>query len=268
MTRYRCTTCNAETDAARPPKWCRTKGCAGKTFLLMVQQTVVAPTPVLNVTSASLTQPSKESDITGAFLNIMISAHERVFGDASSGMPHYVRMKTLLAGRATVVPKDINDFKDLSKKLRASLLASETRATDMQGWAAALLGRKETETIYRNCNSEEATAVSNTKVLWQKPGASFDKYKWIFVDPSRPAVESKTPPKRLHMTVPKGTISMLQERALPHLASSEAAIVTRDTSLTGLTDQTNEAGTFGIHRDVLPIFSRLIKAVTVTTNAY
>ncbi|XXT19914.1 hypothetical protein WME94_57800 [Sorangium sp. So ce429] len=265
MPRYKCATCNAETDAAQPPKWCRTKGCAGKTFLVVPQQPTVVFTPVLNM-SASLIEPRKESDITGAFLDIMISAHERVFGDAGNGSSHYVRMKKLRAGREVVISKDVNDFKVLSKQLRTKLLASEARAADMRRWVGALLGTKKIETIYRNCSDEEATEVNSLKVLRQKPAASMDKYKWIFVDRSHPPVESKKPPRRIYMTVPEGTIKMLQRHAQPHLGSSEAAIVTRDTSLTRLAGETHEPGTFGIHGDVLPIFSELIKAVAITTN--
>lgn len=266
MAKYLCSICRNEFESAKPPKFCSgKKSCTGRIFTLVVQQIVFVP-QVIVVTSSSMTEPTQTTDVNGNFLDIMIAAYERVYGDAGKLSSAYARMKQLKVG-STVLSKDVNDLKVVSKQLKAKLLASETRATNMTLWVGQLVSSKN-ETIWRNCTEAEALAVSSTKQLKQKAGASMDKYKWIFTDKSHPPVTNKKPPKCIHMTVPSGTVQMLASKAVTHLGGSDAPIVTRDTSITGATDETNEPGAFGVHGDVLHIFSKLIKAINISDNKY
>ena len=124
------------------------------------------------------------------------------------------------------------------------------------------------ETIYRDCSADEATSAQISGKLEQSAEHSFDKYKWLFVDLSKPPVQSKDPPFRLTITVKSGVLKLLDDLSVQHVGGVDSPVVTRCYARLKAKSTTvdegvpNEPGSYAVHQDVLDIFCPAITRIT------
>lgn len=276
MAKWICKHCKTTVEKDKAPTWC--SACKKRDPLVLAsslpqQQVTTTVTPMVvsvDFGSAesmmkSLSLPKSENDLTQTYAAKLIALHKLVFGQAGVNL-------SALESIASGTPANsghLNDAMVIYKLVKASVTNMANRRSEMQKLVDRAGSSKQNEQIYRDTSQAEVSDLQSKKVLRQA-GNTMDKFKWFFWDLSHPPIGEKDVDKRLILTVPKGTVDEIKKISVPHIGSGiEDPIVSRDEkSLTNrgysVESMTTEPGTFAVHRDVLDIFSKLLRKIDVT----
>jgi hypothetical protein len=270
---------------------CPKKGCAGtikvtqnaqlfaKAVTYTLPTAAAAVTPViaaLPITTATL--PKSTAELTQAYAQALFDALDKESGHS---LPKSSEISTLIAlAKGTAPPdgKGLGIVLALAKALigRKAQRSMREEAMNLLQSRSAALKAAGTEEFYRLTMAGEAKAIAAGSAFAQSD-SSMDKYKWFYHGDHHP-LEGGGRTHRLTMTVPKGTIKLILDMAVPHEGPGlQDPIVSRDVAMfrersTNTIDgailarMTNEPGSFAVHEDVLAIFSKLLtKPATATT---
>jgi hypothetical protein len=267
-------------DDAKLPG-CPKKGCSGSikvtanaSLFSKAQDLVAAPAagasaaaaPAILISTATL--PKKATDVTQAYAKALFDA---LVKESAGALPKSSEV-TMLTGLAAGTAADMRSLGVVTTMAKAFITREAQRKgrrdamTNLKAQSATLKGG--TEEFYRLTMSGEAAAITSGKPFAQSD-SSMDKYKWFYQGNHHP-LDGGGRTHRLTMIVPKGTLKLILDMAVPHEGPGlQAAIVSRDVAMfqarttnaidgTILGRMTNEPGSFAVHEDVLDILSSMV----------
>lgn len=276
MAKWICNQCRNTVEKDKAPSWC--PACKVREPLVLAsslppqQVTTTTTSVVVDFNSAeremkSLLFPNSENDLAQNYAAKLVALHKLMFGQ--TGLNISV-LETIASGQRAN-SSHLNDVRAIYKLVKVSVEHMAKRRTEMQKLVDQVRTSTKTEKIYRETSQAEVSDVQSGKKLRQA-GNTMDKFKWFFWDLSHPPIGDKDVDKRLILTVPLGTVEGIKKISVPHIGGSiEDPIVSRDEESLknrgySVESMTTEPGAFAVHRDVLDIFSLLLRKIEVTNR--